>query len=299
MDLTHKKSSISDKYAKHILVIPGLVVLIGLIAYPAFYLISLSLSRYNLAFMRKPVFEGLINYNLILQDPYFWLALKNTFILSSCAVIIEFLLGLGLALILTEKIKGARIFKALFIVPMMIPPVVVGLNFRLIYDVFGPLTFFAEAIGIGEISWIGRPLPARLAVILTDVWQWSPFMFIVLLAGLQAIPDYLYDAAKVDGASPLHVFRYVTWPMLIPTAILALSIRIIDVLKLFDIVYMLTYGGPSGVTETLSLYIYRVAFRFGNMGYASASAIAMLAILSVIALVLIKGSGLEKRLGWK
>ena len=121
----------------------------------------------------------------------------------------------------------------------------------------------------------------------------------MLFAGLQAVPDYLYDAAKIDGASSLSTFRYVTWPMLIPTIVIVLSIRIIDALKLYDIIYMLTYGGPSGSTETLSLYIYRTAFRFGNIGYASACAFVMLAIMSVIAFSLIKGSRLEKRLGWR
>ncbi|NQS89117.1 sugar ABC transporter permease [Patescibacteria group bacterium] len=288
-----------DRYAKYIFIVPGLIILISLIVYPTIQLVTLSLSEYNLTVQREPLLSGLINYRLLLKDSYFWLALKNTLLLASSAVFIEFTLGLGIALILNQKIKGTKAFKTLFIIPMMIPPVVVGLNFRLIYDIFGPLNFLAETLGIGKINWLGMPLPARLAIIITDVWQWSPFIFIVLFAGLRAVPDYLYDAAKIDGASSLSTFRYVTWPMLIPATVIVLSIRIIDALKLFDIIYMLTYGGPSGSTETLSLYIYRTAFRFGNIGYASACAFVMLAIMSVITFSLIKASRLEKRLEWR
>jgi len=292
------KFTLLDKGAKYIFIIPGLVVLIILIAYPMIYLVSLALSRYDLASMDKPVFCGGSNFTFLLTDPYFLFSLKNTLVLAAGAVVLEFGLGLVLALVLNERLRGGKIFRVLFIIPMMIPPIVVGLNFRLIYDPFGPLNFLSEMMGFEKINWIGSSLPAKLAIILTDTWQWSPFMFIILLAGLQSIPDYLYEAAKMDGASGIRVFLYITWPMLIPTAAVALIIRVIEALKLFDIIYMLTYGGPSGATETLSLWIYRLAFRFGNMGYASATAFVMFLILSVVCLVLIKGTGLEKRLEW-
>jgi len=292
------KFTVLDKGAKYIFIIPGLVVLIILIAYPMIYLVSLALSRYDLALMDKPVFCGGSNFTSLLTDPYFLFSLKNTLVLAAGAVVLEFGLGLILALVLNERLRGGKIFRVLFIIPMMIPPIVVGLNFRLIYDPFGPLNFLSEMMGFEKINWIGSSLPAKLAIILTDTWQWSPFMFIILLAGLQSIPDYLYEAAKIDGASGIRVFLYITWPMLIPTAAVALIIRVIEALKLFDIIYMLTYGGPSGATETLSLWIYRLAFRFGNMGYASATAFVMFLILSVVCLVLIKGTGLEKRLEW-
>lgn len=292
------KFTVLDKGAKYIFIIPGLVVLIILIAYPMIYLVSLALSRYDLASMDKPVFCGGSNFTFLLTDPYFLFSLKNTLVLAAGAVVLEFGLGLILALVLNERLRGGKIFRVLFIIPMMIPPIVVGLNFRLIYDPFGPLNFLSEMMGFEKINWIGSSLPAKLAIILTDTWQWSPFMFIILLAGLQSIPDYLYEAAKIDGASGIRVFLYITWPMLIPTAAVALIIRVIEALKLFDIIYMLTYGGPSGATETLSLWIYRLAFRFGNMGYASATAFVMFLILSVVCLVLIKGTGLEKRLEW-
>ena len=196
-----------DKHAKYIFIVPGLAVLIILIAYPTIYLISLALSKYNLTSMDKPVFTGGGNFVFIWEDPYFWLSLTNTFVFAASAVALEFALGLILALVLNEKLRGGKIFKILFIIPMMIPPVVVGLNFRLIYDIFGPLNFLSETIGFGKISWVGSPLPARLTIVLTDVWQWSPFMFIILLAGLQSIPDYLYDAAKIDGASGIYTFK--------------------------------------------------------------------------------------------
>ena len=186
------KFTVLDKGAKYIFIIPGLVVLIILIAYPMIYLVSLALSRYDLALMDKPVFCGGSNFTSLLTDPYFLFSLKNTLVLAAGAVVLEFGLGLILALVLNERLRGGKIFRVLFIIPMMIPPIVVGLNFRLIYDPFGPLNFLSEMMGFEKINWIGSSLPAKLAIILTDTWQWSPFMFIILLSGLQSITDYLY-----------------------------------------------------------------------------------------------------------
>lgn len=272
---------------------PGFLVLVPLIAYPTYYLINLALSQYHLARMRQPVFIGFENFIAIAKDVYFWEALKNTVLLVVSAVAIEFAVGLILALVMSEKLRAGRFFQALFLVPIMLPPIVVGLNFRLIFDSFGPLSALTQ-----KIDWLGTPALARLAVILTDVWQWSPFVFIILLAGIRSIPSSIYDAARVDGASGWNLFRHITWPWLIPSATAALAFRLIDAFKMFDIVYMLTYGGPSSSTEVLSLYVYRTAFRFANLGYAAALAVAMLILMTIIAASVIRSMGLAKRLEW-
>ena len=180
----------------------------------------------------------------------------------------------------------------------MIPPVVVGLNFKLIFDNFGPLNGLLNILHLSSVQWLGTPILAKMSIIIADVWQWSPFLFIIFLAGLQTIPQDLYDSAKVDGASSWKVFRYVTWPMLIPSATVALSLRVIDALKIFDVIYMVTAGGPSFSTEVLSLNIYRTAFRFGSFGYASAEAVVLLILLMIIIWVIIKGMRLSKSLEW-
>lgn len=292
-------SSVFDRFAKHIFILPGLGVLVALVVYPTYYLIRLALSNFDLTFMTKPVFIGFGNFVQILSDSYFWSSLGNTLVMSSIAVTLEFVFGLGMALLLNEDLRGGRILKSLLIVPMMIPPVVVGLNFKLIFDHFGPLNDLLQSLGVSRADWLGNPFMAKGSVILADVWQWSSFLFIIFLAGLQAIPQYLYDSAKVDGASGWRIFRYITWPMLVPSATVALTFRAVDALKIFDVVYMVTSGGPSFATEVLSLYIYRAGFRFGTLGYASALAFIMLILLTVIIQLIIKGTKLGKRLEWE
>src|SRR2546426_1874200 len=264
------------RYAQAHFAGPPLAVLVALVVYPTIYLVRLAFSRFELATMDRPDFVGLLNFQRLWTDASFWNALVNTLIISVCAVGAEFLLGFGLALLLHQQLRGGPVFRSLLVVPLMIPPVVVGLNFRLIFDVFGPLSSVAQTLGLGRIDWLGDAKLAKMTIILTDMWQWTPFVFIILLAGLGAVPQDLFDAAAVDGASPWATLRYVIWPMLIPAATVALAFRFIDVLKLFDIVYMITYGGPGASTEVLSLNVYWTAFRFGDLGYAATLAFVML-----------------------
>lgn len=286
-----------DKYAKQIFTIPSLLIIIVLIVYPSIYLVRMCFSEYDFTYMRVPEFNGIENVKLLVEDKYFWNALFNTFIISITAVIIEFLLGLSLAL-LVENTKRSLLFKSIFIISMMIPPIVIGLNFKLIYDQFGPLNSLVQALGFAPIGWLSSPVMARISIILADVWQWTPFMFIIILAGLQAVNPEYYDAARVDGAHGLQLFRFVTWPMILPAVTIAIAFRFIDSLKIFDIIFMITWGGPSGATETLSLYIYRTAFRFGNIGYASTLAFVMLILLSIVITIFLKVIGLSKRMEW-
>jgi multiple sugar transport system permease protein len=293
------RASNLHRYASLVFAGPPLVVLIVLILYPTLYLMRLAFSRFDLSSMDRPELVGLLNFQLLWTDASFWNALVNTLVISVSAVGLEFLLGLGLALLLNQPLRAGAIFRSLFIIPLMIPPVVVGLNFRLIFDVFGPTSSLARILGLGRIDWLGHAAMAKVAITLTDVWQWTPFVFIILLAGLHAIPQDLFDAAAVDGATAWETFRSVIWPMLIPAATVALAFRLIDAFKIFDIVYMVTYGGPAASTEVLSLYVYWTAFRFGNLGYAATLAVIMLMLLSVFSILLIRIMRLERRLGWQ
>lgn len=292
-------TQVAERHAPWLFVGPPLLLLILLVAYPTVYLLQLALSRYEIAFMAEPEFIGLRNFARLATDAKFLGALRTTLTLSVGAVAVEFVVGLALALLLYEPLRGAGLVKPLIILPLMIPPVVVGLNFRLILDTFGPLNAFLHLLGVGSVDWLGHPVMAMVSVVLADVWQWSPFMFLILLAGLQAIPEHLLDAARVDGASPWALFRYVIWPMLVPVAVIALAFRFIDALKLFDIVYMLTYGGPGSVTEVISLFVYRTAFRFGSLGYAAAMAVVLLVLTSIVVWGLLRVMGVERRLGWR
>ncbi len=293
------KSSLFDQYAKSFFIYPPLIILLILIIYPTYYLVRLALSNFDVTYMTEPLFIGFQNFTQVLIDSYFWTSLGNTLIISGVAVTLEFLIGLGLALLLNEELRGGRIFRSLIIIPIMVPPVIVGLNFKLLFDSFGPINGFLGIFGLNPIDWLGNPTMARVSIILADAWQWSPFVFIILLAGLQTIPEDLYDSAKVDGASGWRTFRYITWPMLIPSATLVLAFRVIDALKIFDVIYMVTSGGPAFSTEVLSLYVYRTAFRFGSLGYASALAVIMLVILTFITQIIVRTTRLSERLEWK
>jgi multiple sugar transport system permease protein len=154
-------------------------------------------------------------------------------------------------------------------------------------------------LGLPAVDWLGTTTMARFSIVLADVWQWSPFIFIIILAALNAIPGHLFDAARVDGASPWGLFRHVIWPMIVPATAVALTFRFIDALKLFDSVYMLTSGGPGDATEVISLYVYRTAFRFGRLGYASAMGIIILLFSTIGVWGVLRVLRLERRLGWQ
>ena len=287
-----------DKYAKQILTWPSFIFLVILVIYPTLYLLQMAFSHYDLTSMRIARFNNLDNFKALLRDKYFWTAFANTLIISSSALVIEFVVGMALALLISS-IKWNLAFKSLFIISMMIPPIVIGLNFKLIFDQFGPLNSLSNMLGFKSVGWLSSVPMARFSVILADVWQWTPFMFIIILAGLQSVPLEYYDAARVDGVGTVNAFLYITWPMILPSVTIALALRFIDALKIFDIIYMITYGGPSGGTETLSLYIYRTAYRFGNFGYASTMALIMLVFLSITTGLFIRLLGLSKRMEWK
>jgi len=289
---------LAERKAPWFFVGPPILILFVLIIYPTIYLYRLALSRYDMAFMMDPEFIGLRNFVKMFTDASFLTAVKNTFYLSLGAVIVEFMLGLGLALLLYEPLRGSFLVKPIIIIPMMIPPVVVGLNFRLILDAFGPINGLLQLLHLPVIDWLGVPFNARMSVIMADVWQWSPFIFIIVLAALNAIPTQLLDAARVDGASAWQLFRHVIWPMIIPSVAVAITFRFVDALKLFDIVYMLTYGGPADATEVISLYVYRTAFRFGQLGYASAMGVVLMLFSIVVVWGILRVMNLEKRLEW-
>jgi multiple sugar transport system permease protein len=186
---------------------------------------------------------------------------------------------------LSTQMRGRSVFRSLLLVPMMLPAVVVGVVWRLMLNSnFGALNGTLKGIGVNTdaLTWTGSPKLAMASVIVADVWQWTPFMFLILLAGLQAIPQEPYEAALIDGASGWQTFRHVTLPLLKPAILIALLLRTMDLLRVFDQIFILTEGGPGFATETVSLYIYRTAFRFSNFGYAAAMSFVLLMITNVI-----------------
>src|SRR6185503_2642288 len=260
---------------------PALAVLLALSIYPLIYSVTISLQQETAGGINW----GLGNFTRLFSDNFFWTAMAHTFVYAFAAVACEFLLGLGLALLLNNQIRGRGFFRAGLLVPMMLPTVVVGVVWRLMLNSnFGAINGTLKSAGINTtgLTWTSSPGLAMLSVIAVDVWQWTPFMFLILLAGLQAIPQEPYEAALMDGSSSWQTFRHVTLPLLKPAILVALLLRTMDLLRVFDHVFILTEGGPGFATEMLSLYIYRTAFRFSDFGYAAAMSFVLLLITNII-----------------
>src|SRR6185369_6609008 len=260
---------------------PAVAVLLALSIYPLIYSVTISLQRDT----SSGAVWGLGNFTRLFTDNFFWTAMAHTFVYAVAALTCEFLLGLGLALLLNAQIRGRGFFRASLLVPMMLPPVVVGVVWRLMLNPdFGAINGTLKWFGVSteSLTWTASPRLAMLSVIAVDVWQWMPFVFLVLLAGLQAIPQEPYEAALIDGSSRWQTFRYVTLPLLKPAILIALLLRTMDLLRVFDQIFIVTEGGPGFATETISLYIYRTAFRFFDFGYAAAMSFVLLALTNVI-----------------
>jgi len=198
-------------------------------------------------------------------------------------------LGFALALLLLQRLHGIRLIRTFLIVPMVMTPVIIGLTWRMFYNpTYGVLNFLLSDIGITGPDWLGDAHTALLSVIAVDVWQWTPFMFLILTAGLHSLPTELYESARVDGARGWQLFWHITVPLLRQVIVTAIIFRLIDCFSTFDIIYVLTSGGPGIATQTLVMYSFVQSFRWFHFGYASALAVIMLAILSAISLVLVR-----------
>jgi multiple sugar transport system permease protein len=225
------------------------------------------------------------NFARLLSDQFFLAALGHTLVYAASALSLEFFLGLGLAVLMNNRLRGRGLFRAALLVPMMLPTVVAGVVWRLMLNPnFGAINGTLKGMGLNTaaLTWTSSPRLAMLSVVAVDVWQWTPFMFLILLAGLQAIPQEPYEAALIDGSSAWQTFRHVTLPLLKPAILVALLLRTMDLLRVFDQVFILTEGGPGFATETISLYIYRTAFRFSDFGYAAAMSFVLLIITNIV-----------------
>ena len=234
-------------------------------------------------------FVGLGNYASVAGDPALWDALARSVVFVVVAVGAEIILGLGLAMLLRQSVRGAGVARSAIIVPMMVAPVVAGLIWRTLYDPsFGTLNYFMSMVGVEGPAWLGSASLALPALIIVDIWQWTPFVFLVLLAGLSSLPDEPVEAALVDGAGSWQVLRYVTLPALMPIIDLVVLIRALDALKTFDTIYTLTQGGPGRATETIVYYDYLTGFRWFEFGKASAIAVLLLVMTIVAANVYVR-----------
>ena len=272
---------------------PAFIVIAIILIYPLGHSLWLSFHEWTLRGFRQGIpFVGLQNYRDLFGNPDFVNSLRITFSFAILAVGIEFVLGMGLALLLNHDLRGKNYIRALILLPMMCTNVVIGLTWRLLLNYeFGLVNYYLGVVGIGPVEWLSRPAMAFPAVILVDVWNTTSFVALLLLAGLQALPDEPFEAARIDGASAWQSFVNITLPLLRQTILVVLLWRMIDTFRIFDVIYLLTAGGPARATETVSIYVYRYGFQSFNLGYASAASYIMILIMLIIAAVLARLMG--------
>lgn len=286
--VTKRKFKISSKALPWLLIAPALIIIFAFSIFPLLYALNVSFRYRMLTDIIHEAFVGLKNYREALADPFVGGAVKKTILFTVLALVIEIPLGTAIAFLLNKKFKFQGIVRALLLIPMACAPLAIGLIWRSMYHPeFGVWTYFAKALGFQAPNFLGNKATALMSIVVFDVWQWTPFVTFIVLAGLGALRKEPYEAAQIDGASGWQVFRHLTLPMLTPLLFVAFLLRLLDLIRYYDGIYALTMGGPGTATETISWYLYRIGFKYVNMGYASAISIVFLyfaIILSVVAL---------------
>lgn len=272
------------------MVLPASLTLFAITIYPLLYSLRISFYRYDLTAGGGPVFIGFDNYaRLLFDDPRFWSALGRTTYLVATGVSIQLVLGIALASLFSRLGRARGLVTSLALIPVMMAPVVVATQGVVIYNAqYGPINYLLNRIGLPGLIWLGDRGVALQTILLTDVWQWTPFVALIMAAGMSALPQELYEAAAVDGASPWQVFRRITLPLLQPLIIVVVLLRLMDIFKTFDYVYVMTRGGPGSATETLSYYNYLQGLQFFSFGYAAAMSFAQIILLSIFATMLVR-----------
>ncbi len=275
-----------DKNITLFFISPAFIIVFLIVFFPLALSLYFSFTDYVLLEKDTGKLIGLNNYFNLINDQIFYRVLLNTVIIMSIAINVEFLLGLGLAVLVNRNFKGQKLYRTIILTPMMISPAVVGLNFKFLFnDLFGlfnNLLFLFRLID-KPIAWLIDPALAIFSIIITDIWQYTPFMMLILYAGLQALPREPYEAALVDGASSWQIFTKITIPLLRPVILIALTIRSLDIARLFDIIMIMTGGGPAHRTEVMGTYVFRLAIQDRMFGYGNA--MAYISILITIAFV--------------
>jgi len=277
MDVTQKKLN------AFVFLVPCIVYVLILRIVPLIYTVYLSFTSFNYLRQQKPVFVGFEQYRLLMQNLSFLQSLKLTFMFTGIAVGIELLLGLALAVLFDRPIRLKGVLVGIMLIPMILAPAVVGTIWHILYKPsIGPLNYFLGLLGIPQPQWINVVSTALLSIIIADVWEWTPFMFLILLSGLQVIPLQLREAAKIDGAGVFKIFRHITLPLLVGVILVVVVLRSMDAFKVFDLVYILTRGGPGTATEVVSIHLYKAAFLSFRMGRAASMVVVLLVVISLM-----------------
>jgi multiple sugar transport system permease protein len=289
----------TNRFVPYLFLLPAVAILaLGLLV-PLYN--SVMLSFYDWGFGQPwsaRRYLGLANFERLVTDPTVWRSVRTTFVFGFWVVTLEMLLGVGLALLLEKAVRGASFIRTIFVMPLMVAPVVVGLIWRYLLDArngivnyylteIGQALPFLQGLGFKTQTWLADPTLAMVSIIVSDVWQWTPFVFMIVLAGLQGLPGDVMEAAYIDGATWWKMTWHVKLPMLRNILLIALLMRIIDVFRALEVIFIMTGGGPGSSTRVLSLTLFQTAFTSQDLGYAATIALLLSVILIVFSIVLL------------
>jgi multiple sugar transport system permease protein len=282
--------AIGDRGIKYWLIWPAVLILLLIGLFPIIYTLLVSFQNINML-EEDTSFSGFMHYAALFSDGRLWLSILHTLIFTAIALPIELILGLAMAYLFLDRMPGRQIFVALLVLPVMISPIVAGATWRLLFDNrFSPINQILGWI-TGEpqtILWLVNPSFVYPAILLAEIWQWTPFMFLLLLAGLSNVDQSQLEAAELDGASWWRTFTKIVLPAIRPVLAIALLIRALDLIRLFDVVWALTKGGPGTMTETISIYAYVQGFQQFETSYTAAIAIMVIILLSIIVIMALR-----------
>jgi multiple sugar transport system permease protein len=286
--------SIGTKNELAFLSIPAVVFTVALIAFPFAYTVWMSLHEFS--FGGTPKMNYGHNYVQMVQDAEFWNGMKITLALYVLSLVLQLVLGTYVAILLHSSKKLSGIVRTLMISPFVLPPVVVGMMWLVVLDPsIGAANYLLTSVGLPRSDWLASPQWVIPTVAFIDTWQWTPYVALIVLGGLQSLPPNVYEAAQIDGASRWKTFWRITLPLLMPTIVTAAILRSVDLLRFFDIIYITTQGGPGNASNTLNIYGFRKGFEFFEIGYASALMITLSAIVLGAVVVLTQA---RKRVAW-
>lgn len=273
---------------KHFFLLPALLTLVAIIIFPLIFTVRVSFSSWDV-YQAGLDYIGGRNYLRVFADARFWESLVRLCAMSAVTVTLQYVIGFALALAVWKQMAGGRIFRVLFLVPMMTTPVVMSVIWRtMFHESLGPINDILLSLGMGPVPWLSSAAGAFVSVMVVEIWQWTPFMFLLLFAGLVSLPREPYLAASIDGAGSIRTFWQVTFPLMAPISIGAVIIRLIEASKIMDTVYVLTSGGPGTATETPSYYIYIRGLRDFQVGYSAALSLTYLVLMIITLTVIAK-----------
>ena len=278
-----------ERGKRSLFVLPAALFVVSMVVFPLIFALGIAFSSWNLSSPLGRQFNGLDNVRQMWADPFYWNALRNM-VWYTLAIVVEYAIAFGLALLLNAEIRARRFFRVAFLLPLMLAPVAVSwmIGKSMLEIRFGPVARFFRWLGADNITFFGTPEMARFWIMAMDAWTFIPFMMIMLLAGLQAIPRELNEAAEVDGASAWRRFWEITFPLMLPVSITAILIRIIFKLKLADIIINITAGGPGGATDSVTSFIFREYRDRSNVGYGTLLAMFYLLLIVISLTILMK-----------